>query len=142
MTRGRLGRLGRLKRVLLASTAVVGVLMGGVASAGLKLNETIQCYPSSEFAAGAMGAARNSSDGTQYILCSLQGYPGSSATQLYCAAVDSAGNYCGCSSTDPHLIAVAQSMTSDPYLYFGWDSTSTCTFLRVQEDSYDSPKQP
>jgi len=136
---------GRLKIVLLASTLVVGALICGVRGvtfAGYKLDSNIQCYPAFSYAAGAMGTARNSQDGNQYIGCSLQGYAGNSATSLYCYAANSAGTYCGCLSSDPHLIAVAQSMTSDPYLYFGWDSTSTCTVLRVDENSYYPSKQP
>jgi len=134
---------GRLKIVLLASTLLVAALVVcGISFAGYKSDSNVQCYPAYSYAAGAMGTARNSQDSSQYIGCSLQGYAGSSPTSLYCFAQNSAGTYCGCGSSDPHLIAVAQSMTSDPYLYFGWDANSTCSWLRVEEDSYYPSKQP
>lgn len=131
-----------MKRLVRASLVlVVGLMITGTAFAGLKTNIPVTVNTTSRFAAGAIGSARNSADAVQNIGCSLSATP-TSAARVFCFARNAANVYGSCSSSDPKLVAAAQSINPDSYVYFAWDTTGACTFLSLYEVSYYPPKNP
>ncbi|MBZ4414506.1 hypothetical protein OWM54_19970 [Myxococcus sp. MISCRS1] len=119
----------------------ITALIGTAAWAGAKSTNTVLVNLSAMNASGSMGDARNSADTRQFIGCSITTYVGSAPT-LGCFAMDSAGNYGGCSSTNADLVATARSITTDSYLVFNWDAWTSCTSLHVTNASHGAPKQP
>ncbi|HEV8443730.1 MAG TPA: hypothetical protein VGQ27_09630, partial [Steroidobacteraceae bacterium] len=87
--------------VKLASTLLLGA-MAASAFAGLKQNYEVYfgTNPLKPYADGDLAAARNSADGQQYIGCEA------TATAGNCYAVNSAGVYKSCATTDPAQLAV------------------------------------
>ncbi len=130
-----------MKKLLIASLILTGLLTAGVASAGGKYDYPVIVNSSGMVAYGALGSARNSSDSNQYIGCYNEAYS-SGSQYIICFARDSAANYASCTSTDPHFMAVAQSVSGDSFVEFSWNSSGTCTFVEVINTSYVPPKQP
>jgi hypothetical protein len=113
------------------------VALAGSARAGAK--HSVPVTVGSAYASGSLGTARNSSDGNQYIGCQVYG---TSSINAYCYAADSAGHYLSCSTTTTAMVALAESLTSDSYLYFSVNSSGGCTYLVVQNSSDLAPKNP
>jgi hypothetical protein len=88
---------------------------------------------------GSMGTARASSDSNQYIGCAT--YASSTLHYATCYARDAAGTYGTCRTYEDRLIRVAETAGSDSVLEFFWTG-STCTSIRVTNDSRYSPRQP
>jgi hypothetical protein len=129
-----------MNRLLIASLVLTGLLTAGVASAGYKADYQVYVNTSSMIAIGALGSARNSGDSNQYIGCINEAYS-SGSQYIVCYAANSSGSYGSCTSTDPHFMAVAQSVAGDSFLEFSWNSSGT-TFIEVNSTSYYPPKQP
>lgn len=89
---------------------------------------------------GAFGSARNSSDNVQRIYCRTFADT-SGAESVRCFATNAAGVGVTCFSTSPTLIRSAQSMVSDSYVYFAWDTSGVCTNLDVLKGSHLAPKE-
>ncbi|HEX8822994.1 MAG TPA: hypothetical protein VF794_23905 [Archangium sp.] len=125
---------------LLLST---GALAGAKATSEVVINTTSNAPTVT--AMGSMGSARNSADATQYIGCQLStNNVSSGSVTVVCFAKNAAGQYVSCVTTDPNYVNVAQSIQSDSYIRFNYDSSvgSTCTYLLVVQNSYYAPKQP
>ncbi len=121
--------------VRLASTLLLGA-MAATAFAGLKQNYEVYfgTNPLKPYADGDIGAARNSADGQQYIGCEA------TATLGSCYAVNSAGVYKSCSTTDAGQLAVIRSLHGDGHLFFSWDTSGNCVNIRIRYDSLSPPK--
>ena len=113
------------------------LLAAGVAQAGYRYNYNV--VVSDTYVSGPIGGARNSADTLQSIGC----YSTASATHRYavCSAQDATGRGKSCSTFDANLIQVAQSLTSDSVVAFGWDATGTCTYITAMTYSQYQPKQ-
>ena len=122
------------------SSKLIGALiLGGMAIPALAgLKQTYEVYfgtnPLKPYADGDLAGARNSADAQQYIGCEA------TATLGSCYAVNSAGVYKSCSTTDAGLLAVIRSIHGDGHLYFSWDSSGNCQNIRVRYDSLSPPK--
>ena len=130
-----------MRKLLIASLVLTGLFTAGVASAGYKSDYQVYVSTSSMIALGALGSARNASDTNEYIGCANEAYS-SGYQYVVCFAANSAGTYGSCTSTDPHFMAVAQSVSGDSFLEFSWNSSGTCTFIESEAVSYYPPKQP
>jgi len=118
---------------------VVALAMGVITStafAGLTSSQevTISTSAVKPYATGDVGYVRNTPDSTQYIGCEY------TATTGDCFAVNSAGLYKTCTTTDPALIEVMHSISGDSNLFFTWNPDGTCKSIRVQKDSMPAPK--
>ncbi len=131
-----------MKRVLLGSGIVVSMfLMSIVARAGLKETGDNYVYTDgSTYAEGSVGDARASSDGNQYIGCTIDTYS-TGVPVVGCFARNAAGTGIGCSTTNANFVAVAAGITANSYLAFD-ASSGTCTFLEVADYSYFTPTTP
>lgn len=130
----------------LAAASVVGFLAATSAAAYPTATPvTINSFNST--ATGMMGAAWNSSDQNQLIVCAVVGLDPSLATgsplSAYCYAVDSAGDSASCSlfasSASPMILALS-ALTPDAELSFSWDSGGYCTAISVTVQSANPPK--
>jgi hypothetical protein len=116
---------------LLAATVAVS----SVASAGLVLPHPVFVDTTNRHANGAMGDARYSSDGAQYIGCATYGSNPGGLFGL-CSAHDAVGNYLMCQTYDSGLISQMQSVGLSSYIDFYADPSGYCTSVYVISESY------
>ncbi|MBA3499754.1 MAG: hypothetical protein M4D80_20610 [Myxococcota bacterium] len=117
-------------------------LAGGlsIATAGMKSGSPVWVNLSYNYAGGSLGMARNGPDTVQYIGCSVFANPGSRFGVCY--AVDAAGTYRSCMTTDAFMLAAIDALPSDGSLQFGWNATSNnCNFVGADNYSYNEPKR-
>src|SRR5689334_19981648 len=121
-------------RILAAS--VVTSLFASAAFAGLKTNHevTINTVGAKPYATGDLGYVRNTADTSQYIGCEI------TTTLASCYAVNSAGLYKSCSTSDPETIALLRTLNGDSNLFFSWNPDGTCARVRIRNDSLAAPK--
>jgi hypothetical protein len=127
-----------MKRIVLSSLVAAALAVTSVAYAGLRQTYNVNVTQGQQ-GAGSMGSARNSTDTTQYIGCTLFLASGSSS-YLVCAAQDSAGHYASCYTFDPALQSIAHTLTSDSYINFSADASGVCTQLQITNYSFLAPK--
>lgn len=82
---------------------------------------------------GTLVATRRSADNVQKLGCTIK------SDNVLCYATNAAGVYRTCLTTDPTLMAVARSLTSESYLWFIWNTAGTCTSITV---GLGSPYKP
>jgi hypothetical protein len=88
----------------------------------------------SNYARGSMAGARYSSDGRQYIGCSISNGNG---PIVICSAMDAGGNAFSCASTDSRWLVAAKAITDSSYIFFGSVSgIPACDYLRVGNSSF------
>ncbi|MGO1068799.1 hypothetical protein [Lysobacter sp. CA199] len=109
------------------------LLLSAAAQAGTVTNPSV--IVSDVYATGSLAAARNSPDATQYIECTSEANSVSSQVVAQCMARDSAGARLECSSTDPNIIAVVQSISSSSYLSITTDGRGKCLHVLVANSS-------
>jgi hypothetical protein len=61
---------------------------------------------------------------------------------MSCYAVDQNGHTAACYSYNPQLIAAANSLSSDSYVAFYFDSSGICSNLYTSTASSFAPKNP
>ncbi len=82
---------------------------------------------------GTLVATRRSADNVQKLGCTIK------SDNVLCYATNAAGVYRTCQTTDPALMTVARSLTSESYLWFIWNTAGTCTSITV---GLGSPYKP
>jgi hypothetical protein len=119
----------------LAAVLTMGVF-ASTASAGYKTlyEVTINTVGPKPYATGDLGYVRNSADPIQYIGCEATAILGD------CYAVNSAGLYKSCTTTDPAMIQMILTLKGDSSLYFSWNTDGTCKNIRIRNDSLAAPK--
>jgi hypothetical protein len=86
-------------------------------------------------ASGTVAGTRYSSDSIEQIGCELDAWPGT-ATQGYCFAKNSAGQWKTCISYDPNLVAAAGTVGPASYIQFAVASDNYyCSSLIVQNSA-------
>jgi hypothetical protein len=129
-----------LKLVAVVLVLVVASL-AGVASAGMKVPYAVQVNPTSRYAVGAIGSARNSLDTTQYIGCSVDTYA-DGYVQGWCYAQSPAGVSGSCHFVNnPALAGAVEAMTSDSLVNISWDASGNCWEINLDNDSRWEPKK-
>jgi hypothetical protein len=130
-----------MKKITFLGGFVSVALAAGIALAGARLTEPVQVDTTSRNAYGAIGSARNSIDGTQYISCGVNTYA-NGLVQGGCSARTATGVQGSCTfNNNPSLAAAIQSMTSDSLVNFSWDASGTCWFVHVDNSSEWEPKK-
>jgi len=129
-----------MSKRILAAVAAVLLLSSATALAGARYSQGVYVNLASRYAWGALGGARNSADANQYIGCQTSGWVNSS-TSMLCWALDTAGNYGLCSSSDARLVQAVTMMSDDSYVAFWWDANGNCTYVNVRNVSYYEPKR-
>ena len=128
-----------MKKMLTAALLVAA--FAGQALAGYKSTNPVVVNTTTKTAYGSMGSARASADTTQFIGCELVGGPGGPTT-VNCGARNSAFQVVYCSSTDPAVVAMAYGLTANSYLYFRADANGRCSYLNIDNASYEQPVTP
>lgn len=118
---------------------LAAALASAVAFAGFRVNWEVGVDTVSRNAWGSLGSARNSADGVQYIGCSVAVFTYGTPS-VYCSARNAAGTSVACASTDAAIVAQAQSIKGDSYLFFVWDEAGYCNYLYVDNVSHVAPK--
>ena len=119
----------RLTTAVLASVALVAMTSPAFA-------DPVSVDLADSQAQGDMGTAHNSTDG-EYIGCAVNAPAYADSPMVICQARDGAGNFGLCFSTNPILIAAAESMTTVSEIAFAWDSNQSCTSLLI--GNYSQP---
>jgi hypothetical protein len=133
-------------KIKLTALAFVGCALGaalfsGRSFAGYKVADStvhVNVLKSMSLASGSLAAARNSSDGKEYIGCELMGQNGTPSVD--CAASDSTGVTVSCFSAASWAVTVVSGMNSDAAINFSWDASGNCTSINSWNESYYSPK--
>jgi hypothetical protein len=114
---------------------VVGAAWSRGADAGSKLSFPVAF--GSNYAYGAIGSARASTDSVQYIGCSSYGTSGA------CVAQDATGsNWKMCAWSSAAAAAAVHSIGPHSYIVFYWDTSGNCTNVYVSNYSYQLPATP
>jgi hypothetical protein len=134
-------RRGMARKFALGVLAVATLAgLGSIAQAGLKYTGPVYVYPSSHYASGGVGYARNTGSTNDYIGCSISQY--ATSVSMYCGANDTSNNYVGCSTTNAAFIAAARSIGPDSQISFSADASGNCNYLYVEYYSWNQPKVP
>jgi len=133
-------RFATASKVLVSGLAMA-LLFTAPASAGQRADDFVSINTIYRVASGALGSARNSSDGMQFIGCGVYAYATSQA-YVSCAAYDAKGRYASCVSTSPELVKAGQTIGSDSDITFSWDAAGSCAQLNVFNGSNTPPKAP
>jgi hypothetical protein len=91
-------------------------------------------------ATGTLGSARNSANAIEYIGCYTTSYS-TGGTSAVCVAVNSANYSVSCSTWQADIVKAAQSIDTDSYISFTYDSSANCTSLQVVNYSMYEPKR-
>jgi len=87
---------------------------------------------------GNMAAVRFTEDDVQQIGCRVAASPGVDAS-VVCAAVDIDENVYFCFSSDPAMVATAQSISPYSYISYAFDEFAQCTSLLISVRSHHIP---
>ncbi len=120
--------------------AMVGGVLGlaGAALAGQQVFNAVEVSTTNSYARGTMADARHSADSQQLIGCTVSASVGYS--YVLCEARDANGVYKSCSTSDVSMVAAAQAIGTDSYVYFRWNASGACTTVYVSNLSSIRPK--
>ncbi len=121
--------------------SVLGLgLLTTAALAGKRAAVEVRVEPGVK-AYGSTAGARNSSDDKQFIGCSVTAKPDHATPIVLCHGRDSDDVDYACTSTNPAIIAAAQSITPDSFIAFHGPGDE-CGWLEVTNSSAYGPKAP
>jgi hypothetical protein len=124
-------------KLTLLSSCLVLTLGAGVASAGFWHGPT-EVYLDGNYAYGTLYDVRHSADQLQHIGCSTT--VGTGWQYAHCRAWSADDEFIYCWSSDPGVIATAQSLDGNSFLAFEVDkNTGQCTYLSVETSSQRLP---
>jgi hypothetical protein len=104
-------------------------------------NVYVGLFGSSSYFYGAIGVARSSADGLQYIGCGIYGT--TSGKTVYCSARDAAGNVGSCSSMSQTMLDAVSTMTENSILDVGFGQyDGVCSHISVIDESTYLPISP
>ncbi|HTJ42426.1 MAG TPA: hypothetical protein VL463_10050 [Kofleriaceae bacterium] len=127
-----------MKKNALRGLALSLVTLAAIpAYAGSKVSYRVNV--TTAWAEGTLSAVRAAPDSMQQIECQVTAFPGY-APGGYCFARDAAGTTRSCWTSDPGMIATIESIQGDSYVFFQFNTTSTCTALTVRQSSANEPK--
>jgi hypothetical protein len=127
-----------MRKALFGILATGIVAIGLPALAGYKTTKTVSI--GSNWASGALGSARYSSDSKQQIGCRVDSFDPSHGLSMFCYATNSSGASKSCWSTDFTHIDLFKMVNGDSHLYFEVDSGGYCSRMRVTNASEFEPK--
>ncbi len=125
--------------VLAIPVMVAGVTLGHEVRAGEKSTFAVTVDTTNREFGGAMGSARNSSNSTERLYCSINS---SSTGSVYgtCHARNAAGTSVSCTTTNSTLLDTIRAIGSDSYLSIIYDTSGACSAIRLYQGSMYAPK--
>ncbi|HTU66890.1 MAG TPA: hypothetical protein VMF52_13150 [Steroidobacteraceae bacterium] len=93
-----------------------------------------------KLAYGYMGGAHNSADDKQMISVNLGGYVSTGARSVSILIRNAAGVQRSCVSTNPVIIATADTIQGDSQVSIQYDAAGRCTVVNVTQNSGYEPK--
>lgn len=132
--------INRLIGLVLGAVVISGA---GIAAAGAKWTDDVYVNTAGRTGWGALGTARNTSNTTEYIRCSVSFSEAWSGGQPWvsCYARNAAGTSTSCGAYSQKLADVLHALNGDSYLYFTGNGTSTCSYIEVDNASAYEPKK-
>lgn len=134
-----------MKKMILLSTLLISTTFAvlGLAYAGDDWGgQDVYVDLVNNWAFGNLGAARNSSDTTQYVRCSATAFASGWAVAS-CEFSDANGTVASCYATNPEVIQIVLGMSSDSRIDVQWDAnTSECIYISFETGSIWEPKLP
>lgn len=124
-----------MNRALVKSAVFCAFFLAAAANAGSASNSPVVVYGGGTGVTGSLISARNSSDSTQYIECTSEASSVSNQAVAQCMARDAAGTSFSCSSTDPKIIAVVQSISESSLVTVESDGNGKCLHVFVANSS-------
>jgi len=124
------------KRLL--TMAAAAVLAAGFAHAGARFDNPVSIDTVIRGASGALGSARNSPDGVQYIACVYHAF---GLPEAQCVARNAAGLTRSCLTSNPAHLAAIAAINDDKSITFTWDESGLCTGVHIFADSRIAPKR-
>lgn len=103
-----------VKHIGAAATGFFAIVLSAGAYAGAVTVSTVAI--DSQTASGALSQARNASNSSEYIECSSGASSTTNVHYSHCIARDAAGNSFSCTTHNPKLIAVAQSVSEHSFI--------------------------
>lgn len=113
----------------------LAILASATAQAGARRVIEVTVDDTRRQALGALGAAFNSADNTQYIRC----YSDSSGVGI-CTARNALGLLRTCATSNPAIVAMIRALRSDSYVVFNWNTAGECSSMVLTNSSRDPPK--
>jgi len=131
-------------RTLVRVSIALALLGGGSALAGLKLVNQVSIFVDSTGAGhfvGALGDARSSPDGKEWVGCQMTTFPGGEPSGQ-CGASDASGRTVSCTWSGAAVAQAVQSISSASRLRVSFDASAHCTFVTVDKYSFVTPPTP
>ena len=125
--------------LLLAAGVSSAMLMSSAAQAGVRTNFPVSVDTINMVAAGTFGSTRNTGDLVQDLSCRVT--VDTSGAWALCAATNAQGTTGTCVTVDPNMLAAINSLGSDSYVQFSWNSIGFCTEVVVINGSETEPKR-
>ena len=125
-----------IRKAFVMASLFSAFFVPSIADAGYKVGLTVSIRDFANgvtYAGGDLGAARHSSDRTQYLGCTDSGY------SVSCFAKDRNRKYVRCSSRSENAIAVVRGMSDSGYLSFRVVN-GECLSVRFTNNSRYAPK--
>jgi hypothetical protein len=117
------------------ASASVGLFASASALAGFHTGQAVVIVDDDRLANGDLGYVHNTADKNEYIGCEVYGDWG------YCYAMNTAGTYRACATSDPDMVSTIRSLQSDSYLSFWWSDSGYCSSITVRTESMTEPKR-
>jgi hypothetical protein len=90
------------------------------------------------YVSGSIASARATADEVGYLYVKVTGAPGQ--LSVFAQGRNTLGTIKSCSTTDPNIVQVAQTVSGDSYVVFYWDAEGNCTKMFVENGSDSPPK--
>ncbi len=113
---------------------VAALLVAATSFAGYRSWSQVSVYTSGAY--GSIAGAYFASDSTQYIGCTTNASSAGGGVFGQCFARNSAGTYRTCSTSNPAMVSVIQTVGPSSYVYFTVAADNYgCTFIGINNDS-------
>ena len=133
--------MNKLTKGMLCGVAVLGVVVSGKALAGYKQPAPLSLSKTYGGVSGGLGDIRASGDTVAYLECDVVGGPSAGPAFAECYGQDSSANFFDCWSSDPGVMAAAQSVNGDSWVEIQWNtSTGVIQYIDVANGSEYRPK--
>jgi len=109
----------------------ITLAVAGFAFAGESQPATVSVDTTNKTARGTLRGARDSSDSVQAIVCNVR------SGEAYCFARQSDWTSGSCYTTDPGMVQAAGAIGPASYVTFTWNASGYCTWIMVENGSYN-----
>jgi hypothetical protein len=121
------------RKNLAIAVVLTALLIPSFAGAGWKSDQPVVVR--SSYFYGSVGSARNSSNTTEYIGCTINSWGSGS-----CSARNAGGTYKRCTTKNSSRVAFIRDLPDSPYIYVAFNAAGECTYIGLGNKSYFAPK--